>query len=790
MALVNASLLVGTLFVALPIILHLTMRRQPRRVEFPAIRFVVPRRESNTRKLNVQRWILLALRCAAVVLAAAALARPSLASQLLGTWMAVGSLGGLALLSASLAALAYVGDRGRALTGGLLALALILGGSSLMTGLVALGGTPSNLGHQAAPVAAVLVFDTSPRMAYRHENKTRLEQAGEVSRWLIGQLPADSEVAVLDSQTRTAVFSLDASAAAQAAERLQVSPAPRPLPQVIEDGLNLAQTSAQPHKEIYVFTDRAEGAWPEEELAALRQRFEEADDVSVFVIDVGVENPRNIRLGDLRLAQETIPRDGELLVETEIISQGMSGERVVELLVEEPDSSLPLIRDGEVITPERRQRARTVVELEAGGTEPLQFSVKGLPTGVHHGMVRVLGEDGLGIDDVRHFTIQVQEAWPVLLAAPENASQRFVAESLAPFDLREQGLARFDCMQVRTADLDKVTLEDYAAVCLLDPPPLTDSDWDRLSEYVQQGGGLALILGSHARSGPTFTSSDVASSLLAGRMARQWRASEREVFLAPSNFQHPMLTVFRPIAEGTPWNAFPVFRHWVLDPLAEDAQVIARYSNQQVALAERIVGRGRVITMTTPLSDTARPAGRVPWNEFAFGENPWPQFILVNEMLLYLVSSGEQKLNYLTGQTVTLSHREDLEPERYQLFPPEGDLYDVAGVDGAIQIRFTESPGAYRLKGNRGGIILRGFSANLPAESTRLDRAPAERLEDAFGPEGYQSVREREQIERAQGRQRMGREIYPLLVILLTIVLGMEHLLANRFYRQREVRAT
>jgi hypothetical protein len=788
MALVNASLLVGALLVAIPIILHLTMRQQPRRVEFPAIRFVAPRRESNMRKLQMQRWILLALRCVAVLLAAAALARPSLASQLLGAWLAVGSLAILALLCTGLAALAYLGNRGRSLTMTLLILALILGTSSLATGVTTLRRTPNTLGHQAAPVAAVLIFDTSPRMAYRHENKTRLEQAGETARWLIGQLPQDSEVAVLDSQTRTAVFSLDASAAAQAAERLQVSYSPRSLPQVIEDGLSLAQTSQQAHKEIYIFTDRAEAAWPTDELVPLRQRFEAADDVSLFLIDVGVEQARNVRLGDLRLAQETIPRDGELIIETEIASQGMSGERVIELMVEEPDSLLPLIRDGEVLTPEARQRGRAVTQVTAGAFEPLQFSLKGLGTGVHHGVVRILGEDGLAIDDVRHFTLQVQEAWPILLAGPENASLRFVAESLAPFDLREQGLARFDCMQVRTADLDKINLEDFAAICLLDPPPLTESDWNRLASYVQEGGGLAIILGSHARSRTAFMNGEVAQSLLAGTLARQWRAAEREVFLAPSNFQHPMLTVFRPIAEGTPWSVFPVFRHWVLDPLSNDAQVIMRYSNQQIALAERTVGRGRVVTMTTPLSDTARPPGRVPWNELAFGENPWPQFILVNEMLLYLVSSGEQKLNYVTGQTVVLPHRDDLEPERYQLFPPDGELYEVSGVDGAIQVRFTESPGTYRLKGNRGGVILRGFSANLPAEATRLDRAPPEILDEAFGDGGYQSVREREQIERAQGRQRMGREIYPLLIILLTVVLGMEHLLANRFYRQPEGR--
>ena len=786
MALVNASLLVGALFVAIPILLHMTMRQKPRRVMFPAIRFVMPRRESNTRKMQMQRWILLTLRCAAVLLAAAALARPSLASQLLGAWLAVGGLAGMSLLCVALAAAVHLGSRGRQLALTLLVIALLLGLGSAATAVTAIGRTPLNLGRQAAPVAAVLVFDTSPRMAYRHENKTRLEQAGEIARWLIGQLPLDSEVAVLDSQTRSALFSLDASAAAQAAERLQISYAPRSLTQVIEDGLNLAKSSVQSHKEIYIFTDRSAAAWPQEELASLRQQFEQADDVSPFIIDVGVEEPRNVSLGNLRLAQDTIPRDGELTLETDLHSQGVDGERVVEWLLEVPDPSLPIVRDGEVLVPPSRQRGRTVTKLTAGETEPLQFSLKGLEFGVHHGSVRILGEDGLDVDDVRHFTVQVQEAWPILLVAPENASLRFVAESLAPFDLRERGAARFDCVQLRPSDLDKVTPSDYAAICLLDPPPLPEEQWTRLAEYVQEGGGLAVLLGSHAKSAAAFHNSDVVDSLVAGRLARQWRAAEREVFLASSDLQHPMLNVFRPIAETTPWSAFPVFRHWVLEPLAQDAQVIMRYSNQQIALTERSVGQGKVVTMTTPLSDTARPPGRAAWNELAFGENPWPQFILVNEMLLYLVASGEQKLNYFAGQTVVLPHREDLDPERYQMFPPDGDIYDVVGVDGAINIRFTEFPGNYRLKGNRGGVVLRGFSTNLPVEATRLERAPPEILEEAFGEGGYQPLREREQIERAQGRQRGGREVYPLLVMLLTVVLGLEHLLANRFYKQHE----
>ena len=31
-----------------------------------------------------------------------------------------------------------------------------------------------------------------------------------------------------------------------------------------------------------------------------------------------------------------------------------------------------------------------------------------------------------------------------------------------------------------------------------------------------------------------------------------------------------------------------------------------------------------------------------------------------------------------------------------------------------------------------------------------------------------------------------GREFYPLLVVMLAFILGLEHTMANRFYRQQE----
>ena len=51
MTFVNISLLAGTALIAVPIILHLIMRRRPTLLEFPALRFLQKRHDVNQRKL-------------------------------------------------------------------------------------------------------------------------------------------------------------------------------------------------------------------------------------------------------------------------------------------------------------------------------------------------------------------------------------------------------------------------------------------------------------------------------------------------------------------------------------------------------------------------------------------------------------------------------------------------------------------------------------------------------------------------------------------------------------------
>src|SRR5262245_8903996 len=162
MAFVNLSLLLGGALVAIPVVLHLIMRQRPKQFVFPALRFVHERRLANQRRLQLRHWLLLTLRCGAVGLLALALARPSVASGALSSWLTAGLLGVIAAFIALLAVMALWRGAPRMLTGSFAGFSGALLLVSLFVAARALAGKSPGVGDEEAPVAAALVFDTSP----------------------------------------------------------------------------------------------------------------------------------------------------------------------------------------------------------------------------------------------------------------------------------------------------------------------------------------------------------------------------------------------------------------------------------------------------------------------------------------------------------------------------------------------------------------------------------------------------------------------------------------------------
>ncbi len=709
----------GGLLIAVPVVLHLIMRPRPQHLIFPALRFVQQRRDANRRRMQWQHWLLLALRCALIGMLALALARPR--------W------------------------------------SLSLGAGN------------------EEPVAAVLVFDTSPRMAYRQENQPRLQAAQELAEWLLRQLPDDSEIAVVDSRATANAFARDRSTVRRTLEGLTTTNTPVSLTSVMRSALKLVSSSSLPRKEIYVFTDHTAAAWETSATQSLSDAIDNAGEPALYVIDVGIPEPRNYGLGQLQLAPSFVAPHGTLTVRAPIHATGPGAETIVQISLEQPDPQRPIIVDGKPLLPELQVRGRQTVALAENAMQQLEFTLPGLPPGIHHGQVRVLADDGLPCDDVRFFTVAVRDPWPVLVAHGAGASERSLTELLSPYALRELGQVRFRCDAVAESQLAESDLQPYPLIGLLDPGPLTPAVWQKLATRVRAGAGLAIFLGRNAvRESFNETS---AQQVLPGQLQRLWRGADTGTVLAPDRIEHPILAPFRGLQTRVPWQNFSVFQHWQLDALSPDATVVLAYANGRPAMIERPLGNGRVLLMTTPISDGRDDLTREPWNEIYTGEDPWPVLILLDQTMLYLTRNASARVNYLAGQAAAISLGTAPGTLRCQLFTPLGQWQDLSADGGDLNYQFTEALGVYRLRSLQGNSSLGGFSVNLPTEASNLERATPEQLAALLGADRYQVARKQDEIQRRVGLARRGYELYPYAMMLLALLMGLEHWVANRFYR-------
>jgi hypothetical protein len=723
MGFVTPALLGGAALIALPILLHLIMRREAQKLRFPALRFVQQRRSMNQHRLRLRHWLLLALRCAIIMLLAFALARP------------------------------------------------ILRGSGVA-------------GKEGAPVASVLVFDNSLRMDYQHANESRLERAKQLALWLIGQLPADAPVTIVDRAGRLRGHDLDRSAAELRVERLESSPAVRPMEDALRDAARWLEGKPDYRGEIYVFTDLAAEAWPADMRADFAKRLDELKGANIYLIDVGTDKPQNLGLGPLRLSSQQVAAGGTLRIETQLLTTGRqpgddtarahdSREVVAELYIGNDPTSA-------------EKRGQQTVKPDGTGATPIEFAVSGLPLGTHQGFVRVVGGDGLPADDVRYFTIDVRPAVSVLLLGEEAADTLFLREALSPSAAAGTAQSQFACEARQFSELNRLTLADFAAVCLIDPPPLSAESWKALASYAEGGGGIGIFLGRHARANEMNQTE--AQQLLPAKL--RWTSHET-TYLRPVAVEHPALADLRELADTVPWSEFPVFKYWELESGGQNALVVASFANGKPALVERPYGTGRVLMMTTPVSD---PAYDDPWNLLPTGPEPWPFLALANGVTQYLAGAGDAQLNYFAGQTVVLRLAPEEQVSSYVLqMPSAANDAKTSAVRQTltpgqqdVTVAATDSLGNYRLRaGGRDGRLDRGFSVNLPLEISRLERAVPTEIVESLGRDRARIARSQEEIELRVGLGRVGRELFPALIIAMAVVLAAEQLLANRFYGGR-----
>ena len=726
-SLTTTSLLLGGMAAAaVPVLLHLLMQGKPKVIEFPAVMFILQKIEVHRRNYRLKHILLLVMRILLFSLLGLALARPML----------------------------KLGD----------GLPFFGGSNGMVSQLV------STFGSQDAPIAAAIVVDTSIRMNYIAENKTRLEEAQEFAQWILRQIPQNSSVAILSCEPEAPVFQVDKLAAEGAIDRLRITPMGRPVAEVVQGAAALLLESELEHRELYVLSDISVPGWNVSVGSDALHRL----DGEIFVVDVSVPEPSNSSFQQFTLVPETPIANTPVHFEVQVAHSGPATTKTVELVLigTAHDPKAETVRTSRTIDFSDGKSQRTVPMTLTGGFEP----------GMQQGKLRFLTSDALPMDDQMWFTLSVQQPQKVLIFAqpPVRESSIYLQEALEtiPFAVATAPMSDL-------AGMTMTELQEHQAVLLLDPDALSLSagTWQKLADYADAGYGVGTFLGERSIDFPLSFNETTATDVLGAKLVREARSPEG-AWIVPG--VSPVFTPFRAhgLLEEFPWFALPVFRYWELGELSHRADIAAKFSDNRPAIITQTLGRGRSVLVATPVSETA-DTERL-WNGLTRGEVAWMWVLLAEGIAKHLVGIGSQAANFTVGESVVLRPNVSALPSSCLLGTPQGTSERITPdpIRREIVISATTEPGNYTVRaGGLGEAALNlGFSANIPASATVLQRVDGAVLDRLFGADAYQVVRTPQEIVFGTARRRVGQEIYAVIMLLLACIFATEYVFANRIY--------
>ncbi|MEZ6188332.1 MAG: BatA domain-containing protein [Planctomycetota bacterium] len=249
-------------------------------------------------------------------------------------------------------------------------------------------------------------------------------------------------------------------------------------------GRVLAGEDAPQRKVIYLLTDLRQRDWIGDQgllPKALAQVMRAApkDDVAFLIVDVGSSERRNLGITQFapgeKLAMEGVP----LQLVAKVKNHGTQTAVDVQLVLETGESRVPW---------------PPIASIPPGEEVEVRHRYTFTSAGVRQLVLR-LAEDPLALDDARALALDVRERLKVLLVdgdprpGPLQAETAMLQLALAPADDSASGV---EPDVVTPTELPGAELRSYQAVFLCNVEAV---DASALRTYVERGGGLAVFLG-------------------------------------------------------------------------------------------------------------------------------------------------------------------------------------------------------------------------------------------------------------------------------------------------------
>jgi hypothetical protein len=558
MTLLAPIMLAGAAAVTVPVALHFFYRARYRPLPWAPMKFLKEAIEQTSRRLKFQEWILLALRCLALILLALALARP--------------------------------------------------GRDSTASG----GGTQ--------PIDAVLVFDTSYSMAAKDGDRTRLERAREAAVAIIDALPNKSSVQIIACSDRAQhlgpVSTNNRDQAKQIVQALELTSLSTDFLPGLTEALTAAETGTAPSKEIFLFTDLQKTGF-ERQQGAVKSKCEEIKSKAGLIF-IRCGNPErkiaNVAVTDVQLLAAIPHTKTRVPFKVTLKNTGREPIRGVKVSLELDGKAVE--KDAVQVDQIDTGASATVTltgALEDAGARLLAVRVEGDGLEGDNVLYKIIGVR----DKVRVLLV----APPRRSDQNETeGSDWYARKALVPFDAEkdrekvERYFIETETVAPNEVGPDKLANKDI--VYLLNAAARTDNPLEgfspafvtRLGEFVRNGGGLVIGCGDAVTAAAyNRVLGKDGAGLLPMPLGDVRNTTEAALFV-PSAASIEETSVLGPIKPYTEWiEHAQLSRMFALDesPAASGgARVLMRTADNKPLVVSREVGSGEVIFFATALDES------------------------------------------------------------------------------------------------------------------------------------------------------------------------------------------
>jgi len=263
-----------------------------------------------------------------------------------------------------------------------------------------------------------------------------------------------------------------------------------------------------------------------------------------------------------------------------------------------------------------------------------------------------------------------------------------------------------------------------------------------------------------------------------GARAGDLLESAPTVGVLSQRFEHPALEMFNDPRNGSlsdlalkAW-----FRLSLPEPTGGPAGplVMARLASGDPFLAEKPVGKGRVIACATALdSDWSNLPAR-------------PSYVpLIQRLCISLASNVYPPRNLRVGEPLVAFVPAESAGRIARLTLPDASTVEVAvvnhGARGVVEYPQTQRPGLYTLLPADGDPI--HFAVNADRAESDLDRLTASEIRGLAKAHGLQLVHSAAEFKALDNVQRYGHELWQWALLGLLVLLFAELILQQKFAR-------